>query len=362
VIRSLTVSLADQNALRTKSIGIYNFALRFARALHDGDECRRLTLLANHFNRADLPARPRTGCRILDCSFPTRSALHRVLWDQAVLNFYCGDEWLFLPKGFAPIVIPVPARLAVYVHDVMGDHYRRCHPGYEGGLEAGYFNRSLVASLRRAEIVFTNTEFSRGEILCYARRRGIMPPRIEVIGYGFDPEPPCEMIKENRVIFFASKVPHKKTEMAVRYLEEWLRRSRFKGTVECVGILDDSIRRPEHPAFRWVGRLTPGDLKSLLRRSRVVLYTSEYEGFGMPPVEAVMAGACPVYSGIPPIREVMGDAGMAFDNGPVDSFCEALSAAFKVSQGRIETWRKTLLKRHDWSRVKARFFAGLDAA
>lgn len=361
MIHSLTVALADQNARRTKSIGIYNFALRFARELHDGDECRDLTLLANHFNRTDLPVHPRSGCQILDCSFPTRNNLCRVLWDQALLNLYCGSEWLFLPKGFAPIVAPVPSRLAVYVHDVMGDFYGRRYPGYEGGLEAAYFNRSLVASLRRAEVVFTNTEFSRDEIRRYAQRRGIVPPRIEVIGYGFDTEPPGGERQENRIVFFASRVPHKKTEMAVHYLEEWLKRSRFNGTVACVGILDDKIRRPAHPAFDWIGRLAPADLKTLLRRSKVVLYTSEYEGFGMPPVEAVMAGACPVYSDIPPIREVMGEAGVSFSNESVDSFCEAMAAALKVRPSRIVDWAERLRQRHNWERVKERFFAGLAA-
>jgi glycosyltransferase involved in cell wall biosynthesis len=361
VIRSLTVSLADQNARRTKSIGIYNFALRFSRALHDGGECPELTLLANRINRPDLPDQPRPGCRILGCDLPTRGNLARVLWDQAVMNLYCGDEWLFLPKGFAPILFPLPARLAVYVHDVMGDFYRQRYPGYEGGVESAYFNRSLVASLKRAEIVFTNTVFSRGEITRYARRRGIAPPRIEVIGYGFDPEPLAGETKEDRIVFFASNVPHKKTEMGLRYLEEWLKRSRFNGTVACVGILDESIRRPEHPAFKWIGRLSPAELQSLLRRSRVVLYTSEYEGFGMPPVEAVMAGASPVYSDIPPIREVMGEAGSAFSNESADSFCEAMKAALRVRPSQIEAWRDALLKRHNWSRVKERFFAGLDS-
>ena len=360
-MNALTVSLADQNALRTKSIGIYNFALRFARELHDGDECRELTLLANRFNRSDLPASPRSGCEIIDCSFPTRNQVCRVLWDQALLSLYCRGEWLFLPKGFAPVLAPLPARLAVYVHDVMGDFYRQHYPNYESGLESAYFNRSLVASLQRADIVFTNTEFSRGEIIAYARRRGIVPPRIEVIGYGFDPAPTADDTRENRVVFFASKVPHKKTEMAVCYLEEWLKHSKFKGKVACVGILDEKIRRPEHPAFDWIGRLPPEDLKSLLRRSKVVLYTSEYEGFGMPPVEAVMAGACPVYSDIPPIREVMGEAGVPFANDSVDSFCEAMTTALQFRRRAIRDWGALLHERHQWPRVKERFFAGLAA-
>lgn len=358
-MNSLTVSLADQNALRTKSIGIYNFALRFARVLHDSDECRDLTLLANRFNRSDLPANPRPGCQILDCSFPTRNHLCRILWDQGLLNLHCGTEWLFLPKGFAPILAPLPGRLAVYVHDVMGDYYRQHYPGFETGLESAYFNKSLQASLRKADIVFTNTEFSRGEIIRYAHRRGIVPPRIVVMGYGFDSPPPTGDEKEDRIVFFASKVPHKRTEMAVRYLEEWLKRSRYKGRVACVGILDESIRRPEHPAFEWLGRLSDADMGALLARSRVVLYASEYEGFGMPPVEAVMAGASPLYSDIPPIREVMGGAGTGFSNDSLDSFCDALSISLEVAPATIKGWRDDLLSRHNWQRVKETFFTGL---
>jgi glycosyltransferase involved in cell wall biosynthesis len=365
-MNSLTISLADQDSRRTKSIGIYNFSVRFARELHDGNECGRLTVLANDFNRKELPSSERSDRRVVVRNLPNQGRLGRIAWDQWGLCSEArraGSDWLFLPKGFAPIWRPTPGRLLVYLHDIMGDYYRRQYPGFESTLEFSYFDQSLQSSLRRAHTVFTNTEFSRGEILDYARRKEIAPPRVVPIGYGFDPpaeaDPTVNAAKEKQVIFFASRVPHKKTGMAIKLLNAWLQETGFEGTVACVGILDESVPRPEHPAFRWIGRVPSDELQVMLRRSAAVVYASEYEGFGMPPVEAVQAGVCPVYSDIPPIREVMADAGHPFTNDSVESFGTAMQRALATDAETIFQWAKRLRDRHNWPLVKKRFFEAL---
>lgn len=363
-MKSLTVSLADQDSRTTKSIGIYNFSVRFARELFEGDECEELSVLVNDFNRPELPQEEKPGRRVVVRNLPNRGRLGRIYWDQLRLAAEArrlGSDWLFLPKGFAPIFTSTPGRLLVYIHDIMGDYYRSHYPGFESSLEFNYFDWSLQSSLRRAHTVFTNTEFSRGEIMDYAKRKGIAPPRVVPIGYGFDSPPASvsEIPKEEQVIFFASRVPHKKTGMAIELLNAWLQRSSFKGTVACVGILDDSVPRPEHPAFRWIGRVPRDELEGMLQRAAVVVYASEYEGFGMPPVEAVQAGTCPVYSDIPPLREVMDGAGHCFTNGSVDSFYGAMERALATQGATISEWAKGLRKRYNWEDVRRRFFDAL---
>jgi glycosyltransferase involved in cell wall biosynthesis len=89
-------------------------------------------------------------------------------------------------------------------------------------------------------------------------------------------------------------------------------------------------------------------------RARVVIYTSDYEGFGMPPVEAVLEGACPVFSDIPALREVMGKAGCPFDNESEESFIDAMNQAFTMPAETIAAWSKSLLQRHNWQTVTER--------
>ena len=161
--------------------------------------------------------------------------------------------------------------------------------------------RCLRAALRRARVLFTNSAFTRSELLRLAERWGVDAPTIIVAGYGFEEEKFVPPAKENRILLFASKVPHKQTGLALRFLEQWLQRSRFDGQIDCIGIVSDD-QRPLSPQWNWIGRVPPQQGLEMMRRSRVVLYVSEYEGFGRPPVEAILNGACPVYSDIPPLR------------------------------------------------------------
>jgi glycosyltransferase involved in cell wall biosynthesis len=73
----------------------------------------------------------------------------------------------------------------------------------------------------------------------------------------------------------------------------------------------------------FTGRLDDANVRGLLSNATALLFPSLYEGFGIPPLEA-MVNDCPVIaSDIPPVREVCGDAVLYFD--PHDP--EQLSAA-----------------------------------
>ncbi len=94
-------------------------------------------------------------------------------------------------------------------------------------------------------------------------------------------------------------------------------------------------------------------------RARVVLFFSEYEGFGRPPVEAVLAGACPVYSDIPATREVMSGCGFPFDNADYQSFAAALRQALAAAPAQLRVWADELLALHNWDAVAGRIVVAL---
>ena len=70
---------------------------------------------------------------------------------------------------------------------------------------------------------------------------------------------------------------------------------------------------PRDSRLRFAGRLSDGEVGALMAEARALIFPSRYEGFGLPPLEA-MASGCPVLaSDIGAVREVCGAAADLFE-------------------------------------------------
>ena len=183
-----------------------------------------------------------------------------------------------------------------------------------------------------------------------------------VAGIGFVNRPTPPAPKQNRILLLSSPWPNKRTDLAVDYLERWRRQSRYPGTIEVVGSTPADLVKPESTAWRWHSRLPSSEYERLAAEARVLVFFSEYEGFGMPPVEAVLKGTCPVFSDIPATREVMSGAGFSFSNPSFESFVHAMNSSLQVTPCCLEEWKQQLLYRHNWDRVVSRVLSGLGSS
>ncbi|MFG1342086.1 glycosyltransferase family 4 protein [Xanthobacter autotrophicus] len=98
------------------------------------------------------------------------------------------------------------------------------------------------------------------------------------------------------------------------------------------------------------GRLTDEEVWALYGGARALVFPSLYEGFGIPPLEAMSLG-CPVLAAdIPPVREVCADAALYFDPNAIADIAGAMRAALSgeldveamrpagESQARLFSW------------------------
>ena len=358
---TLTVSLADQRFDRAKSLGILNVSLGLCRILAQSPKVRRLTLLTNS---SLPPMRPPGSDRVVlvECTRKAAGKFRRLWWDQFGVYHAArraGNEWLLLPKGHASFLRRSPVRLATYVHDVMQEYYREYHPHGFPPFENFYFHAGLRAAIAQSQVILTNTQFTAAEIERVAVRYRLKPPRIAVVGIGFERPLQAAPAPRSRVVVLASHWPHKRTDLAVQYLSRWQEQRRYVGPVDWVGRLPAELTFPKAANWRLHDRLAPDGWNRLMAEVKVLVYFSDYEGFAMPPVESALAGACPVYSDIPATREVMQGAGCCFANSDNESFAIAMDKALRTDESQVKNWASQLLLRHNWQAVGERVIQAL---
>jgi glycosyltransferase involved in cell wall biosynthesis len=93
------------------------------------------------------------------------------------------------------------------------------------------------------------------------------------------------------------------------------------------GFANRVARSPHAARVARVGYLGPGDRARWLANARVFAYPSLYEGFGLPPLEAMAQGTPVVGSSASALPEVMGDAGLLPDPASVPDIAAALEQA-----------------------------------
>lgn len=355
----ITYSLADQNFNQTKSVGVFNVSTQLFENLSLRDSASRLNLLIN----STLEGRLRLSSKAITLRHDAAgSRLGRLLWDQ--WGVYAAarknaSHWLFLPKGFTSFLKPRGFKLAVYIHDAMHDFYRTNYRGAMPWFETIYFIECLKKTLRYSDVIFTNTDFTQSELRRLANNFGIELPLTITAGIGFNRPKNLGLKKKNSILVLTSSWPHKLTARAIDFMGRWQRETGFSGKVELVGSLPEGLGITRFANWQHHQRLSEQIFRQFLAEANVLLFFSKYEGFGMPPVEAMIVGTCPVYSDIPVTREVMEGRGFPFNNDSYEGFARAMNNALKENAGQIEQWADELLDRHNWDKVVKRVSRGL---
>ena len=77
--------------------------------------------------------------------------------------------------------------------------------------------------------------------------------------------------------------------------------------------------------IKWLGRVSDEELQMYYHNAVCFVYPSLYEGFGIPPIEA-MANGCPtIVSDIPPLKEVCGEAALYIDPNDENDISKKMS-------------------------------------
>jgi glycosyltransferase involved in cell wall biosynthesis len=107
------------------------------------------------------------------------------------------------------------------------------------------------------------------------------------------------------------------------------------------------------------GYIADEDLSALYSGALVFVYPSLYEGFGLPPLEAMQCGTPVITSNTSSLPEVVGDAGITIDPTDKDLLCQHLLKIYRDSSWQTELSRRSIerAKHFSWSKFTQKTIA-----
>lgn len=195
-----------------------------------------------------------------------------------------------------------------------------------------WYQVAIHCLLRLTPQTVTVSEFSKRELCKYFR---VASHRINVTSEGKEhilrlPSDESILLKHDLVpkgyfLAVGSMSAHKNFDIIPRALE---RLQDLTHPVVIVGGGDDSVfgssQQSSHSQVKRLGYVSDAELGTLLGHALAYIHPSKYEGFGLPPLEAMALG-CPVIAArAAAVPEVTGDAALYFDPDDADELASQL--------------------------------------
>ena len=301
---------------------------------------------------------PTRGLRISVESAPGRGTA----WEQFVLPRLVRSvsaDVLFAPAYTAPLRCPVPVVLTI--HDVSF----ASHPEWFSWREG--FRRRLLTrwSARRAARVLTESAFSKQEVVTHL---GIDQARVDVIYLGTTTLA-AGAVREPLVLFVGSLFNRRHIPELVEGFARFAARH-ATARLEIVGDnrtlplmdIDGLIARSGAADRIRARRYVPdAELSSLYARASVFTFLSEYEGFGLTPLEAMAAGIPVLVLDTPVAREIYGAAAEYLERADPALIASAVERLLEDERerARLITAGVAQIERYSWSECAHRTLQAL---
>ena len=223
-----------------------------------------------------------------------------------------------------PVFAPCPT--VVTIHDLS----LLAHSGTHETDNVIRGRRRMPIMARRARKIIAPSEWTRREIIEFL---GIKPGKIQVIHEGAREkmlpllESNCQSvldrfgIKKPFLLFVGTIEPRKNLTTLIRAYDTLMRETEHRPQLVLCGgrgWLDDEVfslveklKLQEHVLF--TGYVEDSDLPALYSSAEAFIYPSLYEGFGLPPLEAMACGTPVITSNSSSLPEVVGKAGLMHD-------------------------------------------------
>jgi glycosyltransferase involved in cell wall biosynthesis len=337
--------------------GIGRYVVNLARALAETPIAGQLTLLHDPTaaaTRLQMPALPQIACPVSPFALRQQWAVPAVL-RRSRARLYHSAYYLM------PYLPGLPTVLTCY--DLLPLFY----PQYYSAPQRLIYWLAHLLATRTASTILAISEATKADLV---RCLHLAPAKIVVTPLAadphFQPQPPAAIaavrqkyaLPERYVLYFGSNKPHKNL---VRLVQAFGQAALPATALVIAGHWDP--RYPEarqlaaqagwQDQVKFTGPVAEADLPALYAGAALFAFPSEYEGFGLPPLEAMACGAPVVCSSTSSLPEVVGEAGMLLPPDEPQRWTEALAQlladdiqltalrARSLARARQFTWAQT---------------------
>ena len=255
------------------------------------------------------------------------------LWEQCYLPAAASGSLLWSPNNTGPIVT---RHQVCTIHDVIPlDHPEWFSRGF-----SSWYQWLIPRLARAAQHLIAVSEFTRSRLIDMF---GLKPEKVSVvlngIGEEFTPRPDEEVLRVRTrlglppgpyVLYVGSVEPRKNL---ARLLEAWEAVQAqcpdlqlvITGLNKGASQVFSAVRIDKiPPRVTFTGYVEDAELPALYSGALVFVYPSLYEGFGLPPVEAMACGSPVITSNRTSLPEVVGSAALLVDPEDIESIAASI--------------------------------------
>lgn len=312
------------------------------------------------------------NCTVKMCHW-FHDVLYRMIWNYIPVPYS-----VFFGKSadvsiFFNFIVPpgVRGKKIAVIHDMA---YMSC-PETVRGKTRRMLKTSMKNSCKRADKIITISEFSKSEILKYLP---VEPDKIEVVPWGVDfnvyhDQYPADKIEltvgkycaeEEYILYLGTIEPRKNLERLIRAYAMLYDKDRNIPALVLAGqkgwyydeILGSVKELHLEEKVKFLGYVPEEDVPLLLCGAKMFVFPSLYEGFGLPPLEAMACGTPVVTSNAASLPEFTKDVAILVDPLDIASIAEGMDMVLRDDRLREELIEKGLnrSREYTWSRSAER--------